>query len=150
MTHEHNFTQGKIMAPLKKFALPVMLAMFLQALYGAIDLLVVGQFSDTVNVSAVSTGSQIIMTITMVITGLAMGVTILIGQKIGEGKPDVAGHVVGTGIYLFILIGIILTVIFVPGAGAVSTVMQAPAEAFTENGSICEDLLCWVYFYHSL
>ena len=133
MTHEHNFTQGKIMAPLMKFALPVMLAMFLQALYGAIDLLVVGQFSDTVNVSAVSTGSQIIMTITMVITGLAMGVTILIGQKIGEGKPDVAGHVVGTGIYLFILIGIILTVIFVPGAGAVSTVMQAPAEAFTET-----------------
>lgn len=133
MTHEHNFTQGKIMAPLMKFALPVMLAMFLQALYGAVDLIIVGQFSDAVNVSAVSTGSQIIMTITLVVTGLSMGVTILTGQKIGEGRPEVAGHVVGSGIHLFILIGMLLTVIMVPGAGAVSALMQAPAEAFTET-----------------
>ncbi len=116
-----------------KFALPVLLAMFLQALYGAVDLMVVGQFSDAVNVSAVSTGSQVIMTITMVVTGLAMGVTILIGQKIGEGKPDEAGHVVGSGIHLFIIIGILLTAVMVPGSGAVSALMQAPAEAFTET-----------------
>ena len=133
MTHEHNFTQGKILAPLMKFALPIMLAMFLQALYGAIDMMVVGWFSDAVNVSAVSTGSQVIMTITMVITGLSMGVTILIGQRIGEGKPDEAGHVVGNGIHLFIIIGILLTALMVPGAGAVSALMQAPAEAFTET-----------------
>lgn len=133
MTHEHNFTQGKIMAPLMKFALPVMLAMFLQALYGAVDLMIVGQFSDTVNVSAVSTGSQIIMTITLVVTGLSMGVTILIGQKIGEGKPDEAGHVVGSGVHLFIIIGIILTIVMVLGAGPVSALMQAPAEAFRET-----------------
>ncbi len=133
MTQEHNFTQGKIMAPLMKFALPVMLAMFLQALYGAIDLLVVGQFSDAVNVSAVSTGSQIIMTVTFVVTGLSMGVTILIGQKIGEGKPDVAGRIVGNGIYLFIIIGMLLTVIMVLGADAVSHLMQAPEEAFRET-----------------
>ena len=133
MTYEHNFTQGKILAPLMKFALPVLLAMFLQALYGAVDLIIVGQFSDAVNVSAVSTGSQVIMTITMVVTGLAMGVTILIGQKIGEGKPQEAGHVVGSGIHLFIIIGMLLTVIMVPGAGAVSALMQAPAEAFSET-----------------
>ena len=116
-----------------KFALPIMLAMFLQALYGAIDMMVVGWFSDAVNVSAVSTGSQVIMTITMVITGLSMGVTILTGQRIGEGKPDEAGHVVGNGIHLFIIIGILLTALMVPGAGAVSALMQAPAEAFTET-----------------
>ena len=133
MTHEHNFTTGKILTPLMKFALPIMLAMFLQALYGAIDMMVVGWFSDAVNVSAVSTGSQVIMTITMVITGLSMGVTILIGQRIGEGKPDEAGHVVGNGIHLFIIIGILLTALMVPGAGAVSALMQAPAEAFTET-----------------
>lgn len=133
MTQEHNFTQGRILEPLMKFALPVMLAMFLQALYGAVDLMVVGQFSDAVNVSAVSTGSQVIMTITMVLTGLSMGVTILIGQKTGEGKPDEAGHAVGSGIHLFIIIGLLLTVTMVPGAGAVSALMQAPAEAFAET-----------------
>ena len=116
-----------------KFALPIMLAMFLQALYGAIDMMVVGWFSDTVNVSAVSTGSQVIMTITFIITGISMGITILIGQKIGEGKPEEAGHVVGSGIHLFIIIGMLLTVVMVIGAGAVSALMQAPEEAFTET-----------------
>ncbi len=37
-----DFTTGKIVAPLLKFAGPVLLALFLQAMYGAVDLLVVG------------------------------------------------------------------------------------------------------------
>ena len=37
----HDFTRGKILGPLLKFAYPVFLALFLQAMYGAVDLLVV-------------------------------------------------------------------------------------------------------------
>ena len=37
-----NFTEGKILSPLVRFALPVLLALFLQTMYGAVDLLVVG------------------------------------------------------------------------------------------------------------
>ena len=44
MNKTQNFTEGKILAPLVQFALPVLLALFLQAMYGAVDLLVVGQF----------------------------------------------------------------------------------------------------------
>ena len=43
----HDFTKGKILGPLLKFAYPVFLALFLQAMYGAVDLLVVGKFSTT-------------------------------------------------------------------------------------------------------
>ena len=45
MQVEKNFTEGKILGPLMKFALPVMFAMFLQAMYGAVDLFVVGKFA---------------------------------------------------------------------------------------------------------
>lgn len=133
MTQEQNFTQGRIAIPLFKFALPVLLAMFLQALYGAVDLLVVGLFSDAANLSAVGTGSQIIQTVLVVITGLSMGITILIGQRIGEGRPDDAGKAVGNGIHLFIIVGIILTVGMTLGSGLICTIMQAPEEAFTET-----------------
>ncbi len=34
----HNFTEGGIFKPLLTFALPVLLALFLQAMYGAVDL----------------------------------------------------------------------------------------------------------------
>ncbi len=44
MTKQTSFTQGKILQPLILFAFPVLLALFLQAMYGAVDLLIVGKF----------------------------------------------------------------------------------------------------------
>ena len=41
-----SFTEGKILKPLILFAFPVLLALFLQAMYGAVDLLIVGKFAD--------------------------------------------------------------------------------------------------------
>ena len=106
MEREQSFTAGPILGPLVRFALSVLLAMFLQALYGAIDLWVVGKYALAGDVSGVSTGSQIMQTVTMVITGLAMGITVLVGQKIGEGCPEEAGRAIGTGISLFFLMAL--------------------------------------------
>ena len=86
-----DFTQGKILAPLIRFMIPVFLAMFLQSMYGAVDLLIVGKFARSVDVSAVSTGSQIMMTLTNLVTSFAMGTTILLGQRIGEGRGKEGG-----------------------------------------------------------
>ena len=60
--------------------------LFLQALYGGVDLLVVGQFAATADVSGVATGSMLMSTVTMVITGLSMGITILVGERIRAGS----------------------------------------------------------------
>ena len=133
MNKAQNFTEGKIFSPLIRFSLPVLLALFLQAMYGAVDLLVVGQFSGDnadVFVSAVSTGSQIMMTLTVVITGLAMGLTVYVGEKIGAGKREEAGEVIGSGISLFGIISAILTVVMVFASSALAKMMHAPAEAF--------------------
>ena len=98
MKERQNFTEGKIFTPLVRFALPVLLALFLQAMYGGVDLLVVGQFAQAADVSGVSTGSQIMHSVTIVITSLAMGLTVLIGghhedhggfaPKLGSGEAD--------------------------------------------------------------
>ena len=66
------------------FALPVLGALVLQAAYGAVDLLVVGQFGDASSISAVGTGSAFMQMVTFIITSLAMGATVVIGQHIGE------------------------------------------------------------------
>ena len=62
MERNTTFTEGKILQPLILFAMPVLFALFLQAMYVAVDLLVVGKFASSADVSAVSTGSQIMMT----------------------------------------------------------------------------------------
>lgn len=98
MKQNHNFTEGKILGPLMRFAGPILLAMFLQSMYGAVDLLIVGKFASTVDVSAVATGSQMMHSITGVITGLAMGGydssgTVYRGEEAGTGgKSDRKRH----------------------------------------------------------
>ena len=131
----HNFTKGKILGPLLKFAYPVFLALFLQAMYGAVDLLVVGKFAETADVSGVATGSQIMQSLTSVITSMSIGITILLGQKIGEGKSEVGGKVIGTGITLFAALAAVCTLLFVALAPQISTIMQAPEEAFSQTVS---------------
>lgn len=110
--------------------LPVLFAMFLQATYGAVDLLVVGQFADTADVSAVSTGSQIISTLTNLIVSFSMGITVAVGQKIGQKRPDDAAQTIGTGLLIFAALGILFTAISVFCAIPLAGLMQAPKESF--------------------
>ncbi len=135
MAAEKNYTEGKIIGPLMKFALPVMFALFLQAMYGAVDLLVVGKFSMSEDVSAVSTGSQIMMSIGNLVSSLAMGTTIYFGQQIGMGKLKRGGQIIGASITLFLFIGLCLSVIIPFNANNIASLMQAPSEAFDQTAA---------------
>lgn len=133
MTRTENFIEGPILSPLLRFTLPVLLALFLQAMYGAVDLMVVGQFGQPADVSAVSTGSQVMMTVTSLITGLSMGATVLLGQKLGEGKSEEGGQVLGSAIALFAAVALVLTGVMMCAAFPMARLMQAPAEAFEQT-----------------
>ncbi len=130
MEKKVDFTGGRIVPALLKFAVPVLFAMFLQAMYGAVDLMIVGKFAESADVSAVSTGSQIMMTVTNLICSMAMGMTVLLGEKIGQKRPDEGGAIVGSGILLFLTIGVIMTVLMAVFAPQLAGLMNAPEEAF--------------------
>ncbi len=151
MSKVSNFTEGKILSPLLKFIIPILATLFLQTMYSAVDLLIVGRFGNAADVSAVSTGSQIMQVITLAITGLTMGITILIGQKLGEGKRKEAGNVVGSGISIFAVIAVITTILFVAFAPSVAKAMQTPAEAFDSTVTylrICCSGLVFIIAYN--
>ncbi len=136
MKQEKSFTEGKIFAPLLCFAVPVLFALFLQTMYGAVDLLIVGQFggdSAEVYVSAVATGSQVMQTLTVVVTGLAMGLTIYVGREIGAGMRERAGKIIGSGIWLFGLIALAVTAVMICIAPFMTRMMHAPEEAFEQT-----------------
>ena len=140
MKKKQDFTRGPILPALLKFALPVLLALLLQAMYGAVDLQVVGKFGTAADISAVSTGSQIMQTVTMVITGLAMGVTILLGQKLGEKKSQEAAQAVGSGVCLFAAVALVTTAVMLLAAPRIASGMQAPADAF--DGTVAYVRIC--------
>ncbi len=138
MRDNRDFTSGRILSPLIRFMIPVLFAMLLQAMYGAVDLIIVGQFGHSSDVSAVSTGSQMMMTITNLVTSFAMGTTILLGQRIGEGRGREGGTVIGGSISLFAVIAAVFTLVIPLLRNQLSAVMNAPEEAFAQTAAyIC-------------
>lgn len=138
MKKTQDFTTGKIFLPMQRFAMPVLLSLFLQTMYGAVDLLVVGRFGGEladVYVSAVATGSHIMRTLTLIITGLAMGLTVHVGHKIGQGKQEESGRIIGSGMWLFAVLAIILSAVMLLAAPSVARIMRAPQEAFSQTVS---------------
>lgn len=117
------------MPPLIRFAIPLMLSLFLQALYGAVDLVVVGQFGSTASISAVATGSQLMVAVTAIATGLTMGVTVLIGQSMGAGDLEKAENVVCGMIKLFTVVAVTITAVLVAIPEPLARLLQAPESA---------------------
>lgn len=153
MQQSHRFISGPILSPLLRFTIPVLLALCLQAMYGAVDLLVVGRFGVAADVSAVSTGSQIMQTVTFLVNSLAMGATILLSQKIGQNREKEAGQVAGATICLFAVIALLLTVVMELFADPLAALMRAPQEAFAgtvEYLRICSAGLPFIVAYNVL
>ena len=130
-----NFTSGPILIQLVRFSIPVLFALLLQATYGAVDLLIVGQFATSADVSAVATGSNIMLTLTGPISSFAMGITVLLGQQIGRGDGKRGGRTIGAGITLFAFLGLALTAVLVLLTPQICSLMHAPAEAFSRTVS---------------
>ncbi len=124
-----DFTQGSIIVKLTTFMLPILGALILQAMYGAVDILIVGQFGTTAGISGVSTGSSIVSLVTFTVTGLAMGITVLIGQYIGEKNEDRVGQVIGGAICFYAAMAVVLAVGMIAFARPLALIMQAPEEA---------------------
>lgn len=132
---EQTLTQGKILKSLISFAFPILFALFLQAMYGAADLIIVGQFAGTNEQSGVASGSQLFNMITMIITGLTMGVTVFVGEAIGANKSQKAAQGIGSGIIIFSLIAVIITLFIVPLSDQIAVYMHAPKEAFSQTSN---------------
>lgn len=125
----NDFTSGSIFSKLLRFMLPILGAQILQAMYGAVDLLIVGQFGTTAGISGVSTGTAIVNLITFMVTGLVMGLTVLIGRYIGERRPERAGAAIGGAICFFSVAAVFFAVVLLIFARPFALLMQAPAEA---------------------
>ena len=153
MQENNAFLSGPILPPLIRFALPLMLSLFLQALYGGVDLAVVGHYSPTASVSAVATGSQAMQVLTGLISGLTMGVTVLVGKAVGAGDRKAAGEVVAGQIRLFALVALLLTGIMLALAPQAAELLNVPEEAVPETVRyirICSGGIVFITAYNGI
>ncbi len=151
MSDKHDFTQGSIPKKLLQFMLPVLGATILQAMYGAVDMLIVGRFGTIAGISGVSTGSNIITMITLVINALCVGITVLIGHYLGQAKNNLIGRVIGGAIYFFCIVAVLLTIVLLLLAEPVAVLLEAPPAALeqtTQYIRICGGGIIFVIAYN--
>ncbi len=150
---QNDFTQGPILSPLLKFMIPVMITLFLQTLYGAVDLWVVGRFSSPEEVAAVAAGSQMLQLVTEIIANLSLGTTVLLGNLLGRRRTRLAGKAISTTILFFIAVALCLTVLLLFGASLFSHALEVPEEALSSTlhyVRICAAGLIFIVGYNVL
>lgn len=146
-----DFTTGSITKKLITFMLPILAALILQAMYGAVDVFMVGRFGTTEGLSGVSTGSNIINVITFIVSALTVGVQVVISQFLGEGRNDKLSETIGNGIAFFFVLALILTVIVTTLARPIAVLMRAPEAALDATVSymrICGAGLLFIVAYN--
>lgn len=139
---EKNLTTGSVFKTILSFSLPFLLSYFLQTLYGMADLFIIGQFDGTDSTTAVSIGSQVMHMLTVMIVGLAMGSTVMIGKAIGGQKKEDASRAIGNTITLFMGLSIAITAILLLLVKPIVSVMSTPAEAV--SGTIAYLTICFI------
>ncbi len=156
---QRDFTKGPIARGMIAFSMPFLLSNILQALYGAVDMYVVGNYSDVdpakcaAILSGVTMGSQITHLVAMMVSGLTVSGTVMVGQYIGAKKPKDASQTVGTMFTLLFIVGVALTVIMMALSGPILRLLNTPDDAFEHAQSylnICLSGTLFIFGYNAI
>lgn len=126
---QNSLLEGNMIKTLLYFAWPFLLAMLLQTLYGAADLIIVGQFSSTSQVAGVAVGSQVMALVTNLIVGFTSGITVLLGKYIGAGDRKKLRRLLGSSIILFFILAVIVVTGMFIFNDRIIEIMHTPKEA---------------------
>ena len=137
-----DLTTGSVLKTVLYFSLPYILSYFLQTLYGMADLFIIGQFNGVESTTAVSIGSQVMHMLMVMIVGLAMGATVMIGQAVGAARHEQTSQATGNTVTLFMVLSVILTVGLLLAVKPIVSVMSTPAEAV--SGTVTYLTICFI------
>lgn len=156
---QRDFTQGPIARGMIAFSMPFLLSNVLQALYGAVDMWVVGRFSASTPelcapiLSGVNIGSQITHLVAMMVSGLTVSGTVLVGQYIGAKKQKDASETVGTMFTMLGITGAALTVLMILLADPLLRLLNTPLDAYEHAKTyliICVAGTLFIFGYNAI
>lgn len=152
-TMVRNMTEGSIPGHMVQFALPLLLANCLQAIYTTVDALVVGRFVGTAGLAAVSNCGEVITFYTLMAMGFASAGQIIIAQYVG--RDDIPSIAKTIGALLTFLFGFsaVCTVFSVSAVRWQLTLLHLPEEAMADGvvyTVICSLGLVFTFLYNGI
>ncbi len=109
--NKSDMIEGPLWGKILKFALFYMMTAFLQKLYSAADVAVVGKFAGADALAGVGTCTVVINLFLNFILGLSAGGTIVLGQAIGAGERDKISKASHTAVAVAICGGIVISAV---------------------------------------
>ena len=147
-----DLTTGRIGAKLIRFALPVIAANLLQALYNLVDMAIVGHYNMAAGMSAVNLGGTITQIIFVIAVALTNGGSVVIGQLLGAKRGEDAKKAAGTVFSMLFVIAAALTLVTllirVPLLRAMNTT-EAAFDGAVSYLTICACGTIVVYIYNA-
>ncbi len=106
-----NMCEGPMLGNIILYTIPIILSSFLQLLFNAADLVVVGRFCGSISVAAVGATGSLTTLITSLFIGLSVGAGVTVAQSIGANDYNATNRAVHTAIPVAAIGGLILTIV---------------------------------------
>ncbi len=129
---KRDFTEGNILRHLIRFGAPFLLSSFLQALYNVTDMWAVGNFSTVQAQAGVTNGGQITNVVVMIVAGLTVGGTILVGQYYGAKREKDVSETIGTLFSVLALSALAFSALIIAFANPILRMIQTPETVMDE------------------
>lgn len=148
----NDMSQGPVLKSLIRFAIPMMLANLLQAVYSMVDMIVVGQFGGPAGLSAVGIGGQLTNLFLAVGMGFSNGAQVVISQQVGMKSKKIS-RTIGTLLTTELLLAVLVGAVGVVFHGGILELMNTPQAAWDEAVGylvICSCGMVFIYGYNAL
>ncbi len=134
-TNSVDMVNGPLWGKILKFALLYMLTAFLQHLYGAADIIVVGRFAGQNALAGVGTCTTIVNLFLNFILGLSAGATIVLGQAIGARNKNDISNAAHTSIAVATCGGVVVSLICLLFTEQLLNMIDVPKAVMPEASS---------------
>lgn len=126
--HQINMCHGPLFSQLIRFSVPLMLSGWLQLLFVAADMAVVGRYGSSDALAAVGAASYITGLLVNFFCGISLGVNVLVARYFGAGDRKIINRTVHTAIAASLTGGVVLTVLGLLVAKPLLHISNVPAE----------------------
>ena len=146
MKRSANMLKGPLWSSLITYTIPIMLTSILQLLFNAADLVIVGRFSGSINVAAVSATGSITNLIVNLFIGLSIGAGVTVAHALGGNQATEVQRTVHTALPMALVGGVLLSVIGVLFSETFLTMMKTPINVLPLSAKYMRIYFCGMTF----